>query len=159
MRAIALALFLFGFWLLLSGHYTAWLIGSGAVTAALVALFSWRAGLTDPEGVPVDRIPAGLWYWPWLVWEIAKSAWAVSLIILNPRLPIAPRLVRIGYPQKHPVGIATYANSITLTPGTLTVEVDRYRQELVVHALTKSGAEDLESGEMGRRVKSFEGGA
>jgi multicomponent Na+:H+ antiporter subunit E len=157
MRLVALALLLFAFWLLLSGHYTAWLLGAGAITALIVAWLGRRFGYGDEEGLPIDRILGGLGYWPWLVKEIALSALAVVRIILNPRLPISPRLVRAPYGQRTAVGIATYANSITLTPGTITVEVDRRRGELVVHALTDAGASDLMSGEMNNRVERFEG--
>lgn len=148
---------LFLFWLLLSGHYTAWLIGAGAVTALAVALFGRRMEYGDEEGFPVERLGAGILYWPWLVWQIALSSVKVSAIILHPRLPIAPRLVRVSSGQRTPVGIATYANSITLTPGTLTVEIDDPRHELVVHALTADTADELVRGEMGRRVSRFEG--
>nr|TFG55115.1 MAG: sodium:proton antiporter [Hyphomicrobiales bacterium] len=101
-------------------------------------------------------LPRAIAYWPWLVWEIIKSAWSVSLAVLNPRLPISPTLVRIKAGQKTAVGIATYANSITLTPGTLTVGVEG--NNLLVHALSAEGADDLETGRMDARVCRFEGG-
>lgn len=158
MRLIALATLLFAFWLLLSGHYTAWLIGSGAVVALIVALFAHYARVDDEEGFPIERIIGGLGYWPWLVKEITKSALSVTRIILDPRLPVSPRFVRAEYSARTSVGIATYANSITLTPGTITVDVDQSRRSLMVHALTGDAAADLESGEMDRRVRRFEGG-
>ena len=159
MRLIALALMLFAFWLLLSGHYTAWLIGSGAVVAVLVAAFAHRARIDDEEGLPIERIIGGLGYWPWLVFEVAKSSVSVTRIILDPRLPISPRLVKAKYSTRTSVGIATYANSITLTPGTITVDIDESRSTFMVHALTRNAANDLESGEMDRRVRRFEGGS
>ena len=142
----------------LSGHYTPFLIVSGAVVALIVALLGVRSGYSDEEGHPVDYIVQGLVYWPWLVVEIAKSAWAVARIIVDPRLPISPRLIRTKASQRTAVGIATYANSITLTPGTITVEVNRREREFVVHALTAEGAADVEAGAMDRRVRAFEGG-
>jgi len=144
--------------LALSGHYTPFLIVSGAVVALIVALLGVRSGYSDEEGHPVDYIVQGLVYWPWLVVEIAKSAWAVARIIVDPRLPISPRLIRTKASQRTAVGIATYANSITLTPGTITVEVNRREREFVVHALTAEGAADVEAGAMDRRVRAFEGG-
>lgn len=158
MRLIALALMLFAFWLLLSGHYTAWLIGSGAVVAILVAAFAHRARIDDEEGLPVERIIGGLFYWPWLILEIAKSSVSVTRIILDPRLPVSPRLVRAKYSARTSVGIATYANSITLTPGTITVDIDEARGTFMVHALTAETEAGLESGAMDRRVRRFEGG-
>jgi multicomponent Na+:H+ antiporter subunit E len=159
MRFIAQGLILFAFWLLLSGHYTVWLISAGAVTAFVVAALVRIAGLVDEESLPVERLFGGLLYWPWLVKEIAKSTLSVTRIILTPRLPITPRLVRAPCGPKTAVGVATYANSITLTPGTITVEVDRRRGEVVVHALTDNNASDLLTGDMDRRVQRFEGSA
>ena len=158
-RVASLAVALFAFWLLLSGHYTPWLVASGAAIAVLVALFGLRLGYADAEGHPIERVPAALAYAPWLVKEIFKSAVDVSRIIVNPRLPISPRLVRLAAVQRTPVGVTIYANSITLTPGTITVEVDRHDRVLVVHALTAAGEAGLIEGEMARRVSRVEGAA
>lgn len=157
MRFIAQGLLLLAFWLLLSGHYTTWLIASGAVSAFVVAWLLRLANVSDVEGLPIERVIGGVLYWPWLVLEIAKSTLSVTRVILDPRLPISPRLVRAPIGPKTPVGIATYANSITLTPGTLSVEVDRQRGEMVVHALTDATASDLLTGAMDHRVRRFEG--
>lgn len=159
MRTVSLAVALFLFWLLLSGHYTPFLIVVGAAVAILVALASRRVGYADDEGHPIELVPAGFVFWPWLVREIVKSALSVARIIANPALPISPTLIRVKPSERTVVGTVTYANSITLTPGTLTVEVDRAEDELVVHALTREGAEELLAGEMDRRVRAFEGRA
>lgn len=156
MRSVSLTVSLFAFWLLLSGHYTAWLIGSGAVVALAVGWLGRRVGYGDREGHPVERIGSGLLYWPWLVVEILKSAWDVSRIILS-RRPLAPRFLDVPFSQKTPVGIATYANSITLTPGTVTVTVDPHDRIFRVHALTEQGEAIVRAGEMDRRVAAFEG--
>ena len=74
-------------------------------------------------------------YFPWLIREIAKSAWAVTKIILHPSLPISPTMTVVRASQRTRVGVATYANSITLTPGTITVGVNG--NELTVHALVR----------------------
>jgi multicomponent Na+:H+ antiporter subunit E len=152
-----LAAFLFAFWLILSGHYTPILIGAGLVSALLCAVAGRRMLVVDPEGHPLQLLKGIVTYYPWLVWEIVKSAWAVTLIILNPKLPISPTMTRLRASQRSSAGIATYGNSITLTPGTLTVGVEG--TELVVHALTLDGALDLESGRMDRRISRFEGAA
>lgn len=130
---------------------------SGAVIALVVALLGVRSGYGDEEGHPVDYLIHGIVYWPWLVVEIAKSAFTVARIILDPKLPISPRLIRTRASQRTAVGIATYANSITLTPGTITVEVNRTAHEFLVHALTKDTAAGVEEGSMDRRVCAFEG--
>jgi multicomponent Na+:H+ antiporter subunit E len=113
--------------------------------------------VVDHEGYPFQLSWRLVGYWPWLFKEIAKSAWDVSKIILNPRLPISPTLVRAPTSQKSTVGVVTYANSITLTPGTISVEVNK--GEILVHALTRESADGLLEGEMDRRVTRFEGRA
>jgi multicomponent Na+:H+ antiporter subunit E len=153
--AFSSAILLFVFWLLLSGNFTAFLVTMGAVSAVAIALLGRRMDLIDHEGHPIHLSWRVLGYWPWLFKEIAKSAWEVSRIIVNPRLPISPTLVRVKTSQKTVVGVVTYANSITLTPGTISVDVKR--DEILVHALTREGAEGLLEGEMDRRVTRFEG--
>jgi multicomponent Na+:H+ antiporter subunit E len=153
----ALAASLFVFWLLLSGIYTPFLVISGLGAAIAVALLASRAELADREGHPLHFAPAVLTYWPWLLKEIAKSGWQVSRIILDPRLPISPTLVRFRPSQRSSVGLATHANSITLTPGTITVDADR--EEFLVHALTREGAAGVVASEMDRRVSRLDRGA
>jgi multicomponent Na+:H+ antiporter subunit E len=157
-RVLSLAAALFLFWLALSGHYTPFLIVAGIVSSLAIAAFGLRMGYADQEGHPVDFLLRGLLYWPWLLVEIAKSAWAVARIIVNPKLPISPRLIRARTSQRTAVGIATYADSITLTPGTITVAVDPRDHEFLVHALTAEGAAGVAEGGMDRRVTAFEGG-
>ena len=157
MRQISLLIVLFLFWLALSGHYTPLLLSIGAISAALAVVAALRMRILDPEGHPIEWIAGFALYLPWLVLEIGKSAWGVTRIILSPRLPISPtlRVVRAG--QRSAIGIATFANSITLTPGTITVAVNG--NELTVHALVREGAAGLEGGEMDRRVRALEGRA
>jgi multicomponent Na+:H+ antiporter subunit E len=155
MRHIVLGGLLFAFWLVLSGHYTPMLVAAGAVSAALCVLAMIRIRVADREGQPFELLWGAVTYFPWLIGEIAKSAWAVTKIILHPSLPISPALTIVRASQKTTVGVATYANSITLTPGTITVGVNG--NELVVHALVVEGALDLEGGGMDRRVSQFEG--
>lgn len=148
---------LFGFWLLLSGHYTPFLVGVGLATAILVAAGGLLLGYADREGHPVELTLRGLLYWPWLIKEIVMSAVNVSWVILQPSLPISPRLIEVDTPQEGPVGVVVYANSITLTPATITVHVDRSRRKLLVHALTAGSAAGLATGEMSRRVSAMAG--
>ena len=157
MRIASLAGFLIVFWLALSGHYSPWLIGMGVLSVVTALFAALRMGVVDGEGHPIQLIPGMLTYYPWLVREIVKSAWGVSMTILNPRLPISPTMTVVNASQRTPAGIATYANSITLTPGTITVGVNG--NELTVHALAGKGARDLEAGGMDARVRRFEGSA
>jgi multicomponent Na+:H+ antiporter subunit E len=155
MRYLSLAGFLFAFWLALSGHYTPMLVAAGAASAVLCTLAAARMRVADAEGHPIELIWRAVTYFPWLAREIAKSAWAVTKLILHPRLPISPTMTVVRASQRSSVGVATYGNSITLTPGTITVGVSG--NELTVHALTREGALDLEGGGMDRRVSQFEG--
>lgn len=155
MQAFSAVLVLFGFWLLLSGFFEPFLMTAGALSALGVVALARRMYVVDHEGHPIHLGWSALSYWPWLLVEIAKSAWDVTRIILNPRLPVSPTLVRVKTSQKTTVGVVTYANSITLTPGTISVDVGR--GEILVHALTREGAAGLQSGDMDRRVTRFEG--
>jgi multicomponent Na+:H+ antiporter subunit E len=157
MRFISLAILLFAFWLGLSGHYTLFLIGAGIGCTLLCVLAAIRMRTLDSEGQPIELFGRAITYVPWLLKEIAKAGWAVTKVIVHPRLPISPTMTVVRASQRTTVGVATYANSITLTPGTITVAVNG--NDLVVHALEKSGALDLEGGGMDRRVSQYEGTA
>ena len=157
MRRLSLGIVLFVFWLALSGHYTVMLISIGAVAVLLTVFATFRMNEVDDEAHPYQLIPKTLTYWPWLLMEIAKSAWSVAKIIVSPRLPISPTMTVVNASQKTSSGVATYANSITLTPGTITTEVHGNR--LIVHALVRDGALDVEGGAMDARVSRFEGSA
>jgi multicomponent Na+:H+ antiporter subunit E len=146
---------LFGFWLTLSGYLEPFLVSAGAGSAAAVVWLAHRMQLIDREGHPIHLRGRVLTYLPWLFREMAKSAWDVSKIILNPRLPVTPAMVRVKASQRTTVGVVAYANSITLTPGTISVEVGD--GAILVHALTKAGADALATGYMDRRVLRFEG--
>jgi multicomponent Na+:H+ antiporter subunit E len=157
MRHISLTVFLFAFWLALSGHYTPALVASGAACALLCLGVAHRLRAVDAEGHPIELFGRAFTYIPWLAFEVTKSAWAVTKVIVHPRLPISPTMTVVRAGQRTAIGVATYANSITLTPGTITVGVDG--KDLIVHALVREGALDLEAGGMDRRVSRYEGAA
>lgn len=157
MRYISLGGFLFLFWLSLSGHYTLMWVSAGAGCSALCVYAAFRLKIVDHEGLPTHLLVATLTYYPWLIIEIIKSAWSVTKIILNPILPISPTVIVVKASQKTSEGLATYANSITLTPGTITIGVEN--KNLTVHALVKKSAQDLKTGRMDAHVSRFEGTA
>jgi len=146
---------LLAFWLILSGQSAPFLVLAGIGSSAAVVWIALRMEMLDREGVPVDFWRSVFSYWPWLVWEIVKAAWDVTKIILHPRLPISPTLVRFRPSQRSTVGLVTHANSITLTPGTITVQASA--TEFLVHGLTKAGAEASIDSEMDRRLARLEG--
>jgi len=145
----------YAFWLVLSGHYTPSLMIIGAVSSLAVVALASRMAVIDREGQPIYLLARATVYWPWLIWQIVKSGIDVSRLIVSPSLPISPTLINVKASQKSVVGIVTYANSITLTPGTVSVETEG--DEITVHAITHDGAMDLAGGEMDRRVTRFEG--
>jgi multicomponent Na+:H+ antiporter subunit E len=110
--------------------------------------------LVDVESFPLVMWRTAFRYWPWLLKEIVKSGWTVSRIVLDPKLPVSPTLVRFRPGQRTPVGLVTHANSITLTPGTITVEATP--EEFLVHGLTRDGARGCVDSEMDRRVTALE---
>lgn len=146
-------LVLLAFWLLLSGVFTPFLIAAGVGSALAVVAFARRMEVVDREGHPVNLWRIVVSYWPWLMIEILKSGWAVTKAVVDPRL-ISPTLVRFRPSQRSVVGIVTHANSITLTPGTITIEASA--DEFLVHALTREGAAGTVDSEMDRRVTQLE---
>lgn len=155
LRAISLFVVLFGTWLLLSGHYTPMLIGFGVICCAGAVLIARRMDIVDHEGHPVHLGLRAPIYWAWLGWQIAKSNLFVMGRILSPVLTISPTVSRVTAHQKSDLGVVTYANSITLTPGTVSMQVGK--NEIEVHALTAELAKDLATGEMDRQVLKVEG--
>lgn len=155
LRAVASVCILFAFWLVLSGFFTPFLLGAGIGSAIAVVWLLRRMRVADNESLPLHLALRALWYWPWLMKEIAKSAWDVTKLIVRRDLPIEPTLVRFRPSQRTPVGLCTHANSITLTPGTITVDIDA--DEFLVHALTAAAAQGVVSGDMDRQVSRFEG--
>ena len=157
MRLVMISVTLFAYWLLLSGHSETWLVVSGAVLSVLVGAFCLFTGITDEEGFPIEKVPRALLYWPWLGWRMVLSALNVTRLILHPRLPISPTMVKVDAQQKSAVGLTTYANSITLTPGTIAVEVSERGKAIWVHAITRENAEGFADDEMNRRVAWMDG--
>jgi len=153
-RPVSLVVSLYLFWLLLSGFFTPFLMAAGLGSAVAVVWVARRMNVVDPEGHPIHLGPKVLLYWPWLLKEIVKSAWTVSRIIMDPKLPISPTLVRFKPTQKSDVGLVIHANSITLTPGTITIEAGP--NEFLVHGVTRAVAEGAVDSEMDRRVSACE---
>ncbi len=136
-------------WLLWSGLYTPLLLGLGALSCILSLYLAHRIGFFN-EVFSLQVIPRLPRYWGWLLLEIAKSSFEVTRIILHRKPPISPTVVEFDAAPQGPVGQAILGNSITLTPGTLTLDVHNGR--LRVHCLTQKGADALLSGEFNRRA-------
>ncbi len=157
MRYISMCVLAFVVWLLWSGHYAlhhTLLIVLGVLSCAFVVYLAGRLAIVDEEGIPIHLTWRIALYIPWLFWAIIKANIDVAKRILNPKLPIAPRMVRVTGTQKTDLCRVIFANSITLTPGTVSLDLDE--EKIVVHALTKEAADDVQSGDMDRRVTALE---
>jgi multicomponent Na+:H+ antiporter subunit E len=157
LHTLSLWLFCAGLWLALSGYFDIpLLLVFGALSCTLVVFIAWRVDRADPEETPL-RLKLGpqiLLYWPWLLWQIVLANIDVAKRILDPRLPISPTMITLKPTQRSEVGQVIYANSITLTPGTVTTSLSE--GILQVHALTRENAEALLEGDMDRRVTALE---
>lgn len=156
-RAFALFALLFAVWLLWSGHTDPLLVSFGLVSAAVATYVARRLEVVDREGYPFHLSLRLLSFIPWVVWQIVKANVDVTRLILSPRLPIDPRLVRIKATQRSEIGRVIHANTITITPGTVSLDVRG--DTILVHALTAEAASADSSGMIDRRVSRLEGDA
>ena len=149
-RMLALLIPLAAAWLLWSGIYKPLLLVLGLFSCVLTIFVKHRMEYFQTEVYALQFGQRLIGYWLWLAKEIVKSSLDVARIIISPSLPISPRVVTIKASSDNPVDQVTLANSITLTPGTLALDV--YNGEISVHALTEAGADELAKGEMDRRI-------
>jgi multicomponent Na+:H+ antiporter subunit E len=152
-RALLLLVLLIIVWLLWSGLFKPLLLGLGAFSCLLTVYLSRRMGFFHDDVFAFRYGFRLLRYWGWLAGEVVRSSIDVARIVLDPRLPISPQVVEIKASTTHPVDQAILANSITLTPGTLALDV--HRGVIKVHTLTRAGADELLAGEMDRRVAAL----
>jgi multicomponent Na+:H+ antiporter subunit E len=153
LRFLATTAVMFAFWLLLSGYLDGFHIVTGLISSMLVAYLS--ADLlfpgTTPFGTRAVRMARFAAYLPWLFYKIVTANFDVAYRVLHPRMPIDPRIIRFKTDLKDDMAIASLANSITLTPGTVTIEASK-NGEFVVHAISKEAADELLTGEMAKRI-------
>ena len=154
-HTISLYATLFGLWLLLSGFFEPFFLFLGVVCCALVTVIAQRMDVVDAEGQPVHITWRFLTYLPWLAWQIVLANIDVARRVLSPARPIEPVLKWVPASQRSDLGAVIYANSITLTPGTVSTSVEPGR--IQVHALSGEGMAELEKGDMDARVRAVEG--
>lgn len=143
-------------WLLLSGLLTPLLLTLGGISIVIVCYFAVKMRVLEHRGQAIYFRPLHLVrYWCWLVIEIFKSNWDVTQRIIQPSLPIKPFLKAIPAKQKTELGRVVYANSITLTPGTVAINIAK-NGDILVHALHEDSITELEEGHMGERVCRLE---
>jgi len=149
------AVILFALWLLMSGVYEPIVIGFGAASVLLVIVITKRMDAVDGDQVDIRLKPfAFARYILWLLVEIAKANWVVTKIILSPSMPLRQHLFTIRYTQKTDLGQVIFANSITLTPGTISVETEP--GHFLVHAVAYSSEDNLALADMDHRVSATE---
>ena len=153
-ECLPLAVALFGFWVILSGKLDFFHLGAGALASLVIAtvtgrLYRLEPAIATPRRHPFVDMPwLGLvLYLPWLLLQIAIASVQVAAIVLRPRMEHEPRLFRFRFVLPHNMARATLANSITLTPGTVTLDVRE--DDYLVHALTRDAERSLQSDEPG----------
>lgn len=156
LHTLSLSAILAVLWFLLSGFFEPLMLSFGVLSVALTVWLAHRMDVVDHEGHPIHLAPHVLLkYWPWLAWQILKSNWDVAKIILAPKLNIQPHTFDTQASQSTEVGLTLYANSITLTPGTVTVDM-KAKGVFEIHALTNAAREGVEDLNMDRRCTAVE---
>ncbi len=151
MKTLGFTVLLFILWVLLSGQFSLLLLSLGLASVLLTVFLASRMNVIDHESYPIHisaKLPA---FFAYILWEIIKANIDVTKRILNlGGKTINPQLVEIPLPHKSDLGRVIYANSITLTPGTVSVELDNHK--VLVHALSDEGVDDLLRGEMAKAI-------
>lgn len=154
LRALGLLTVLILMWWLWSGHATPLLLGFGLGSCLLVCWIALRMDVVDRESTPLHLTPKVPRYWAWLCWQILLSNIETCGRILRPSETVDAVVSDLPADQNSDLGRVIYANSITLTPGTLSMQLDE--QSVQVHALSPSLIEDLVTGDMAERIKEME---
>jgi len=141
---------LYAFWLLLSGYYLPLLLSLGGVSALIVVWILRRMDKADAEPIALRPGLKLMHYIGWLLGQVIIANIDVARRIWNPKLPIQPSWEKLDIKVKSDLEKTVYANSITLTPGTLTTDVKD--DHFMIHNLTPEGMESLRQGEMQRRI-------
>lgn len=148
---------LFAFWIILNGRWTTEIAITGGVISALLYLFICKFMDYSPrkEWSCIRRMPGIVGYFIFLVGEIFVSAWATIRLIWSPKEVVQPELTSFRTKLRTDPGKVVLANSITMTPGTITVDIRD--DQMLVHCLDESMAEGLENSEMEKRIIKLEG--
>jgi len=149
---------LFGFWLLLNGRWTGEIALTGAVVCGLIYIFAWKFMGYSPrvEWQLLRRLPRAVGYGLFLIREVALSVWQTIRFIWSPKVTVQPEIVSFHTKLKTDTAKVLLANSITLTPGTITVD---FRDDvMLVHCLDESLDAGLEGSQMEEKLMKLEGG-
>jgi multicomponent Na+:H+ antiporter subunit E len=150
-RFLALFILLFSFWLLLSTFLDWFHLFFGLLSTALVTLFTYDMVFVNEEGKNNrNKSLRFISYLSWILYQIILANVDVAKRVLDPKLPIEPNMITFESVLKTDLSKTTLANSITLTPGTVTIDIDE--NTFLVHAIAKEPADDLLEGTMERKV-------
>lgn len=147
--AIVLAVILAGYWLTLSFYFEPLIMGFGVASILFTVGLCYRMRILDGETAPYLQAPKTLSYFIWLFGEVVKANLAVVKAVLRPDLEVNPAMIVVPTPQMTDIGKTMFANSITLTPGTVSVDVSD--EGILVHALLSEMANPDDFTEMGER--------
>ena len=153
MKSFILFFILFSLWLLMSGHYNLLIVSLGIISCVFCVYVAKRGKLIDDEGLPIFFMPRLLNYLIWLFKEILKSNLSTAKVIISGK--VEPETFTVKTSQVTDVAKVTYANSITLTPGTVTTKIQKGVFE--VHALNSDFGNDVRTNEMDKKVTWLEG--
>ena len=157
MRLAGTILVLFVLWLLMSGIYKPLIISFGVASVVLVVIVIRRMDKVDEDRLQLDLNPLEfVKYFIWLLVEIAKANWAVTKVILSPDMATRQHLFLVPHSQKTDLGQVIFANSITLTPGTISVEAEP--GHFLVHAVCYDESDMDSLADMDARVSATESG-
>ncbi len=149
-QRIMLTIALACLWLVLSGHLEPLMLTFGALSIAFVVWMSQRMSVVDRESYPFSLLPRLAGYWLWLLKEIVKSNLDVTRRVFSSKAAVKPVVIDAPTNLKSDLGLVIFANSITLTPGTVSLAV--WDGRIRVHALHPDVAEDLLQSGMGERI-------
>lgn len=148
---VATFVMLFAFWALLSGKFDLFHLSLGVICTFVISYLSHDLLFANVRvgdiRVIVQRF---IIYVPWLIYQIILANFHVAYLALSPKMPIDPQVMRFKTKLESDISWVTLANSITLTPGTITMDI--HEGEFVVHALSQKVADDLDTGEMEDKV-------
>jgi len=151
---ISLVIVLSLIWIGNSGYFNGLLLSFGVVSVAFVVFMAYRLNIVDEESQPLHVSRRIIVYWLWLLKVLVQSNITVVKRIWKGQKAIDPVIARVPASQETEMGQTIYANSITLTPGTTTLDTEE--NSLIVYALSYNGIRYLLAGEMDRRVKRLE---
>jgi len=152
-RYFVISIGLYATWLLLSGHYISLLLALGGLSVLIVTYLLRRMDQVDAEPITLRPGFKFFHYIGWLLWQVVLANIDVARRIWDPALPIQPCWKKLDTKVSAPLEKTLYANSITLTPGTLTTDVKE--DHFLIHSLTPEGIDDLRQGEMQRRIMNI----